>query len=331
MPPKDPVVAPIAAHDRLDFPMKTTVGALEVVSPTPPTDSLVFSHAPTSDEVPVREQHQQQHFPPTKPFSLLETATQSSTAALLGKPQQHLQQIPTSFFCLLPRSEETSMEQEESTKIPVFLAFLNKLHGGESQQQQQPFSLLGSTPKTASASVVTTKPTPNFHPKAIIKDPRPHQQQLQQQRKVTQFAPPPLLQKVYPVLSRHDMTPREIQSTWYTEHYLRMKRQVRHEEDDDGLDKCHPDAEASSCSSSTLMLNHTRDLILAGMYIRRARRIVLAEQARQEYYYLHEDNGNNINSSKEERIRRAYHQVTSYCSREAKERGEVAAKLAAEL
>jgi hypothetical protein len=345
MPPKDPVVAPlIAAHDRIDFPKTTTASSTTtitstiVVSPTStPTSSFAFQHAITTNEDPT----QQQHLPATtaKPFLLLEqAATQtSSTTSSLG--QQHplsQQQLPTT-ISLLPRPEQTSTENE-STKIPVFLAFLNKLHGGALQQQQQhePFNLLGSN----TVPVVTTSTFNNVHSKAMIRNdlqrPPPKRNK---QPKVVQFAPPPQLQMVHPVLSRHDMTSTEIQNTWYTEHCLRMKGQVQQEpenddqDDDDYVYKFRHD-NATTSSSSSSMMNHKRDKVLAGMYIRRARKIVLTEQSRQDYYSLHNDheiNYNDSNNSKEERIRGAYHKVTLYCSREAKARGEAAAKLAAKL
>jgi hypothetical protein len=343
MPPKDPIVAPIASHDRIDFPMTTsttTASAAAVVVPacspvSQPPASLVFQQQrvlPSYEHVFRHQQHKEQQQPPAT----------SNTTSLLG---QHSHQLPTS-FCLLQRPEEEN--EKESTEIPVFLAFLNKLHSGELQQQlplQQATNLLLGT----TLSVVTTTTNPSSQSKSIsIKD----HLQPQQQRKTVQFAQPSQLQTVYPVLSRHDMSSREIQNTWYTEHYLRTKGQVQQQQEEDGddySDQFHHSSTAlsspsSSSSSSSLKMsqqNHTRNSTLTGMYIRRARRVVLGEQARlgeqvrQDYFFLHNNDDNNKTNNKcnikEERIRGAYHKVTLHCSREAKARGEAAAKLAAKL
>jgi hypothetical protein len=282
MPPKDPIVAPLAPHDRLDFPTTTTTRTASataiVSSSSSPTAPFVFQHGPTTSNEHLARQ--QPCSPKAMPLLLPETNTHSSSStSLVGQPPT-TQQLPT-HFGLLPRPEETSTEQDadESSKIPVFLAFLNKLHGPNSQQHQQTVQVQQTTSlrlSTTASVLSATKAIPNFQPRVV---PFKDQQQRPHHRKVVQFAPPPHLQKVHPILSRHDMTTREIQNTWYSQRYVGLKN---NNDNNYHLDKFHHHTTASSSSSSSLLTTQNkRDLIFAGKYIRRARRAALIEQAGQ--------------------------------------------------
>ncbi|KAL3925196.1 MAG: hypothetical protein SGILL_000569 [Bacillariaceae sp.] len=109
------------------------------------------------------------------------------------------------------------------------------------------------------------------------------------------------------------MTTNERHNTWYTDRYLRISAQMHDMEGgDDNDDTVHT-------------AGHKRDLILASARIRRARQAVMKEQARTLYL------SPGAKRKKEERIREAYHRVTLQCERDAKGRGEAAAKVAARI
>ncbi|KAG7362313.1 hypothetical protein IV203_025979 [Nitzschia inconspicua] len=252
MPPKDPVTSSSALHDRHASP----------VSPT----SFPFQEETTSSSAV-----------DTNSLFLDVERRALFTPTVERPPQQQL--LPTTFQ-LLPRSEQQQHSSE--TEIPVFLAFLNQLHGGEQHlAKEQPF------PWNAA-------PASNKKAKT-------------EQRRSVHFASK--LEEVRSVVSRHELTPVEKRNTWYTEQYLRTKGQCEKEE-----------SAGQSLPASTLQ----RDLVLAGMYIRRGRKVVLTEQARHAYL-------SKSGKRKEDCIRDAYHKVTLHCQRLAKERGEAAAKVAAQL
>ena len=117
--------------------------------------------------------------------------------------------------------------------------------------------------------------------------------------------------QVYPTLRRQEMTSSERHNTWYTDRYLRVSAQMHAVEGDDG-DMVHT-------------AGHKQDLILAAARIRRSRQAVMKEQSRTPYL------SPGAKRKKEERIREAYHRVTLQCERDAKARGEAAAKEAARI
>lgn len=217
--------------------------------------------------------------------------------------QQSLVLLPTTFR-LIPRAEQQQAE------VPQFLAYLNKLHGSTSgggeqgQQPQQPQSVAVEVPF---GNADATSSTTSSNKKA----------RTEKQRRRVRFAEAKLT-TVHPVVSRHDMTPRERLNTWYTEQYLRTKGQL-------ALPKGDQREELAATSAATS--SSQRHLVLAALYIRRGRKTVMTEQAR--YPYLSATAASS--KSLEDCIRDAYHKVTLTCQRDAKERGEAAAKIAAKL
>jgi hypothetical protein len=272
MPPKDPVASASLIHQRLDFQM----------SPASSPASFRVFHAPDA-----KSRGETLSVTAASPFLEMERVK--------GQQQQTL---PTTFR-LLPRASDCSCSENSSTpppassEIPVFLDFLNKLHGGELPQQH----LLHAQSPTMTAVPAASK-------KAKTEP---------SNRRRVHFATPNGLQRVHPIVSRHDTTTLEKQSTWYTEQYLRTKGQVVQAE------------ETTTSSSSSSSNQPHRDLLLAGLYIRRSRKVVLTEQARHAYM------SNHTHKSKEESIREVYHKATLHCQREAKQRGEAAAREAATL
>jgi hypothetical protein len=228
--------------------------------------------------------------PATIPPSFLELDETLTEEEYRSKSPAHSQaerQEQQTLFRILP-STLAGPQQE----VPVFLAFLNRLHSGDTAPSlQQP---LVDSPILSSDREKSLK---NNHGGRHV-----------------HFGD----QQVYPILSRHDMTGHEVHCTWYTERYLKVMGQVQAKGGDE--DK-NGDANDSHDQQQHCRLYPSlrRDLILAACTIRRGRKAVLTEQARQ----LHSSPSSK--SSKEERIREAYHRVALSCQREARDRGKAVA------
>jgi hypothetical protein len=114
------------------------------------------------------------------------------------------------------------------------------------------------------------------------------------------------------------MTTKERDNTWYTEHYLRVMRQTEAVDNDELYEG--GEVSASCCSNNH---QHQRDLMMAAICIRRGRKLVLTEQARQSYV--------SEKYPRDVRLREAYQKVSSVCQKKAHVRGEFAAKEAETL
>jgi hypothetical protein len=259
-------------------------------SPTSPASFFLQIQGSSSGSERAQQQEQQQP----------EDDSTHSEQQQQQQPQLELEPSPTSTtpveavklpsFRLLPRNP--SPEPEAPKEVPAFLAFLNKLHGGDSSQEsssedeEEPSSTASQFGSSSSESGSETSRHVHFADDLV---------------------------QEHTTLNRAEYTFKERSNTWYSDRYLRVSSQMHAMED-----KNDDDEDSHSAG-------HKRDLMLAAARIRRARQAVLKEQSRTPYL------SPVAKRQKEERIRDAYHRVTLQCERDAKGRGEHAARVAARI
>jgi hypothetical protein len=253
----------------------------------PPKDNLTISSSTSSlDEDDVSAM--QSSTPPSSP-------TATTTLFFNGNQKRHRSvpflelekegsssfqnaiDLPPHSFRILPIHHQ---QQEQQQEVPPFLVLLNQLHGA------------------------TRPPVVNENDSSV---------KTEQERHVHFNSQP---DEIHSVLSRHDMSTKERDNTWYTEHYLRLMRHAEAADNDDVHGR-----ELSSSSFSHQ--HHPRELMMAAICIRRGRKLVMKEQARQSYV--------SGTYPREKRLREAYQRVSSASQKRANERGEAAAKEAAPL
>ena len=213
----------------------------------------------------------------------------------LETPPTAVQAVKLPSFRLLPRNP--SSDYSESQEVPAFLAYLHQLHGTPASSSQASLASFEDEPSSMATQFGSS--TSSSASSSVTAAPV--------ERRHVRFAEQP--PQIHPTLRRIDYSASERNNTWYTDRYLRVSSQM-HAMEDDKEDTMH-------------LPGHKRDLILAAARIRRARQAVMKEQARTPYLSL------GARQQKEERIREAYHRVTLQCQRDAKGRGEEAAKVAA--
>ncbi|KAL3906980.1 MAG: hypothetical protein SGILL_009058 [Bacillariaceae sp.] len=227
--------------------------------------------------------------PPQTQQHYLELETPPTTTAAAP-----IEAIKLPSFRLLPRQPSSeSSSSAPPQEVPAFLAFLNQLHGGDSTSSQEELS---SSDNDEPSSTATQFGSSSASSSIAPVDRHVH------------FAEQP--PQIHPTLSRSDYSSNERNNTWYTDRYLRISSQM-HATDDDDADEDEVAHKAG----------HKRDLILAAARIRRARQAVMKEQSRTPYL------SPGAKRRKEERIREAYHRATLQCQRDAKGRGDAAARV----